>query len=97
MALPSAELLVQRGHAENSSVAHRQQRQVTTEINIRTPLMNDGEIGDAMLDEQALGFRDGEEQRVKVLFIRALERTQLHLRGVLQFDFFGVFLEFHFK
>ena len=95
--LPTAELLVQRGDTENFVSIRREQRQVATEINALAPFADDADVRDAMLDEHALLFGDGLEQRVKLFLVGTLERAQLHLRAVFESDVYREFSEFKFE
>ena len=49
VAFPTAELLMQRSHADDLTSIRGKQREVAAQINLLAPLANDGEVGDAML------------------------------------------------
>ena len=88
---------MQRGIADDLSVHQRQQRQVAAQVNVLAPVADGLEFGHPVLDEHAFGFRDGEEELVKALFVVLAERAQLAFGSVLQFDVLRIFLQFEFE
>jgi hypothetical protein len=97
MPLPAALMLVQRGAAHDLVIHHREQRQIHVEVYVFAPFLDDGEVGDMVLDEEAFLRRDGQEEFVEDDLVVLLQRAQLALLLRLQFDFLGVFLEGEFK
>ena len=54
-------------------------------------------LGDAVLDEHALGLGHGQEELVEALFVVLAQRAQLALGAVLERDFLGILLEFDIR
>ena len=59
--------------------------------------MEDGSVGDTMLDEGPFVFGDGQVKFPDQLLVGALERSQLGGAAVVQGDFFGVVFQYEFK
>src|SRR6185437_16624244 len=91
---PAAEMLVQRGVADDFSVREREQGKVPAQVNLLAPIANHALVGHAMLEEHALFHRHGFEELVKFLFIVLLQWTQRAFEIFLQQNFFGEFLKF---
>ena len=92
--LPTAELLMQGGVADNFPVYEGQQRQVAAQVDILAPISNDFRINDAVLDEHALRLWHAHKELVEVLLVVLAQRAQLALRPVLQGDFLRILLDF---
>ena len=92
--LPAAELLMQRGRADDLLVHQAHQRQVAAIINVLAPFADDLGVLHAMLDEHALRFGNALKKQVKVLFVVGLQRPQHGLLAVLEvtgsWDIFAV-------
>ena len=93
---PAAQLLVQRRHARDFSAEHAEQRQVARVVNVLAPVMDHRNFRDTVLDEHPFRFGYAEEQLVKILFIRPVQRAQRGLAAVLERDGFRKLLEFEF-
>ena len=93
VSLPAAQLLVQRGVADDFVSGERQQREVAAQVNILAPVANDFRFCDAMLDKHALLFRHGQKKVMKGLLIGRFERAQHGFETILQRDFLRIFLE----
>jgi len=94
---PAAELLMERGVADDLVIHQRKQRQVAAEVNVLAPIADDRQFGHAMLDELRSGLGHREEELVKGLFVVLAQRSKLALRPVLELDFLRIFLEFEFE
>ncbi len=95
--LPTAQLLVQRGDADDLSVRAGKERKVSSEVDIVAPIADDCGLGDAMFDEHALGFRDGEEELVQLAFIVFAQRPQRALELIFEHDLLRELLQFEFE
>ena len=75
VAFPAAELLVQGRDGYNLTITDRQQREVSAQVNVLTPIMDDGWIGHSMFDEHSLACGYREEELVERHLVRTVERT----------------------
>ena len=76
MTFPAAELLVQRGRADDLFVNQAHQRQIASVINALAPFADDFDVLHSMLDEHALRFGNALEKLVKLLFVVGFQRAQ---------------------
>src|SRR6185503_16982100 len=95
--LPAAELLMERGVADDLAVAHCKQRKVPAQIDVPAPVANHLRLGDTMFDEHAFRLGHGEEELVELLLILAPQRAQRATEPVLQDDVLRKSLDFEFK
>jgi len=97
VAFPAAEGLVQRGVGEDLATFESQQRKNATVVNPVAPFVDDGRVGDAVFEQQALRFRDGAEEGVKLFFVRRVQRANRDGAPVFQRGLFRVMLQNFFQ
>lgn len=93
VAFPAAELLVESADTEDLIITKGEQGKVTTEIDIRAPVMDNGALGDAMLDEEKLAGRDGVEEVEQAVLIVSFEGAEIGAEVGIESGGFGEFIE----
>jgi hypothetical protein len=89
---PAAQLLVQRGVANDLLPRQSEEGQIAAQIDVLAPITDDGQLGDAMLDKHALALGNCLKKLVKVLLISLLERAKRYAGTVLERNLFREFL-----
>lgn len=97
VAFPAAELLVERGVADDFAIDDGEERKIAAEVNVLAPIADDLRLRDAMFDEHALLFRHFEEELVEFFLVVFFEGTERALEFVLKDNFLGKLLEFEFE
>jgi len=94
---PTAELLVQRGVAEDFSALHRDEREVAARINVLAPVADDGNFRDAVFDEQLFLRRHGQEELVKGHLVGGFEQAGDTSETALEGEILWVVPDYHFE
>jgi len=82
VALPAAGALNEGGVADDLPVSEGEQGEVLLEVQLLRPLMEDGAVGVAVLDEEAVGLRHGEVELLKRGLVVKLQRADEALHFV---------------
>ncbi len=90
---PAAVLLVQGADADDLFLAKAEQREIALQIDVGAPIVNDGALRDAMLDEQQFAGGNLSEELQEAILIGFFERAQGGREAVLQRGWFWEFFE----
>ena len=94
---PAAELLVQRGVADDFAAHQPDQRQIAPVVKVPAPVADGFDFRDAMFDEHPFLFGDAEKQPVEFFFVIGAQGAQRCFRAVFERNDLGELLEFKFN